>query len=106
MAMETILKGVTDSVKEKMGHHISAKDLWLNVEHLYSTKGQEIKDNPIKDSAQDPVNLEGLTNFDLSLYKECDYDISDNENENKEDCFLDNEYYSENSDEAIVDLEI
>ena len=44
-----------------------------------------------------------MTNYDLSL---CDYDISDNENENKEDCFLDKEYYSENSDEGIVDLEI
>ena len=44
-----------------------------------------------------------MINSDLSL---CDYDILDNENENKEDCFLDKEYYSGNSDEGIVDLEI
>jgi hypothetical protein len=106
MAMETILKGMTDSVKEKIGQHISAKDLWLNVEQLYSIEGQEVKDNLIKDSASDHVNLEGMPDSDLSLYKVCDYDISDNKDENKEDCFLDKEYYSENGDEGIVDLEI
>ena len=104
--METILKGMTDSVKEKIGQHISTKDLWSNVEHLYSTEGQEIKDNPIKDSAQDPVNLEGMTNSDLSLCKEYDYDISDNENENEEVCSLDKDHDSENSDEGVLDLEI
>jgi len=80
--METILKGMTDSVKEKIGQHISAKELWLNVEHLYSTEGPETKDNPIKDLAKDLVNLEGMTNSDLYLCKKCDYDISDKENEN------------------------
>ena len=106
MAMETILKGMTDSVKEKIGQHISAKDLWLNVEQLCSIEGQEVKDNLIKDSAPDHINLEGMTDSDLSLCKVCDYDISDNDNENKEDCFLDKKYYSENGDEGIVDLEI
>jgi hypothetical protein len=104
IAMETILKGMTDSVKEKIGQHISAKDLWLNVEQLCSIEGQEVKDNLIKDSAPDHVNLEGMPDSDLSLCKVCDYDISD-KNENKEDCFPDKEYYSENGDEGIVDLE-
>jgi hypothetical protein len=105
MAMETILRGMTDSVKEKIGQHISAKDLWLNVEQLCSIKGQEVKDNLIKDSSSDHVNLEGMPDSDLSLCKVCDYDILDNKNKNKEDCFLDKEYYSENGDEGIVDLE-
>ena len=51
ITMETILNGVIDSVKEKIGHHISARDLWLNVEYLYSTEGQETKDNLIRDLA-------------------------------------------------------
>ena len=106
VAMENILKGVTDSVKEKIGQQIFARNLWLNVEHLYSTEGQETKDNLIKDPAQDPVNLEGMTNFDLSLCKECDYDISDNENENEEVCSLEKDHDSENNDEGVVDLEI
>jgi hypothetical protein len=104
IAMETILKGMTDSVKEKIGQHISAKDLWLNVEQLCSIEGQEVKDNLVKESAPDHVNLEGMPDSDLSLCKVCDYDILD-KNENKEDCFLDKEYYSENGDEGIVDLE-
>ena len=69
MAMETILKGMTDSIKEKIGQHISAKDLWLNVEHLYSTEGQETRDNFIKDPTQYPINLEGMTDSDLFLCK-------------------------------------
>lgn len=101
MAMETILIGVTDSVKEKIGHHISARDLWLNVEHLYSTEGQETKD-----LTQDHVNLEGMTDSDLFLCKEYDCDISDNEDENEEVCSLDKDHDSENSDEGVVDLEI
>jgi hypothetical protein len=104
IAMETILKGMTDSVKEKIGQHISAKDLWLNVEQLCSIEGQEVTDNLVKNSAPDHVNLEGMPDSDLSLCKVCDYDISD-KNENKEDCFLDKEYYSENGDEGIMDLE-
>ena len=95
MAMETILNGVTDSVKEKIGHHISARDLWLNVEHLYSTEGQETKDNLIKDLAQDSANLEGMIVSDLFLYKECDCDLSENEKV----CSLDKEYDSEDSDD-------
>ena len=79
VAMETVLKGLTDSVKEKRGQHILAKDLWLNVEHLYSTEGQETKDNLIKDLAQDSSNLEGMTDSDLFLYKECDCVFSENE---------------------------
>ena len=97
--METILKGVTDSVKENIGHHISTRDLWLNVEHLYSTEGQERKD-----PTQDPVNIEGMTDSGLFLCKEHDCDISDNENENEEVCSLDKDHDSENNDEGVVDL--
>ena len=106
MAMETILKGMTDSVKKKIGQHISAKYLWLNVEQLYSFEGQEVKYNLIEDSASYHVNLEGMPDSDLSLCKECECDISDNENENEEVCSLDKDYDSENSDEGVVDLEI
>ena len=55
MAMETILKGMTDSVKEKIGQHISAKDLWLNVEQLYSIEGQEV--NTILSKTQHQIML-------------------------------------------------
>ena len=73
------------------------------MEHLYSTEGQETKDNLIKDPTQDPVNIEGMTDSDLFLCKECDCDISNNENE--EVCSLNKDHDSENSD-GVVNLEI
>ena len=41
MAMETILEGLTDHQKKKIGKCILAKELWLKIELIYSTKEQE-----------------------------------------------------------------
>ena len=39
--METILEGLTYHQKKKIGKCISAKELWLKTELIYSTKDQE-----------------------------------------------------------------
>ena len=44
MVMETILEGLTDSTKGKIGKFSSAKELWQKIEKLCS-KGHDIKDN-------------------------------------------------------------
>ena len=41
MAMETILEGLIDHQKKKIGKCSSAKELWLKIKHIYSTKEQE-----------------------------------------------------------------
>jgi len=41
MAMESILEGLSDSIKEKIGKCNTAKELWLKIEHLYSSKEHE-----------------------------------------------------------------
>ena len=38
MAMETILEGLTYHQKKKIGKCILAKELWLKIVHIYSTK--------------------------------------------------------------------
>ena len=40
-AMETIFQGLTNHQKKKIGKCNSAKELWLKIEHIYSTKEQE-----------------------------------------------------------------
>ena len=54
MAMETILEGLTDSTKGKIGKCSSAKELWKNVEKLCS-KGHDTKDNSesVKESSSE-----------------------------------------------------
>ena len=44
MVMETIMEGLTDSMKEKIGKYSSAKELWVTIEQLCS-KGNDTKDN-------------------------------------------------------------
>ena len=41
LAMETILEGLTNHQKKKIGKCISTKELWLKIELIYSTKEQE-----------------------------------------------------------------
>ena len=41
MAMETILEGLTDHQKKKIGKYSSTKVLWLKIELIYSTKEHE-----------------------------------------------------------------
>ena len=41
MAMETILEGLTNHQKKKIGKYILAKELWLKIELIYNTKEQE-----------------------------------------------------------------
>ena len=41
MSMETILEGLTTHQKKKIGKCILAKELWLKIELIYSTKEQE-----------------------------------------------------------------
>ena len=41
MAMETILEGLTDHQKKKIGKCSSTKELWLKTKLIYSTKEQE-----------------------------------------------------------------
>ena len=38
LSMETILIGLTDHQKKKIGKCILAKELWLKIELIYSTK--------------------------------------------------------------------
>ena len=54
MAMETILEGLTDSTKEKIGKCSSAKELWQKVEKLCS-KGHDTKYNSdsVKESSSE-----------------------------------------------------
>ena len=41
MAMESILTGLIDYLKKKIGKCISTKELWLKMELVYSTKEHE-----------------------------------------------------------------
>ena len=41
MLLETILEGLTDHQKKKIGKYISSKELWLKIELIYSTKEKE-----------------------------------------------------------------
>jgi hypothetical protein len=50
--MEVILDGLVDSIKVKVGQCILARDIWLELEDLYSTE-RHIKSNSIKGSIQD-----------------------------------------------------
>ena len=43
MAMKSILEGLIDIKKKKIGKCSSAKELWLRLEQLYSNKEQEAK---------------------------------------------------------------
>ena len=44
MALETIMEGLTNSMKEMIGKYSSAKELWVTIEQLCS-KGKDTKDN-------------------------------------------------------------
>ena len=41
LSMETILEGLTDHQKKKIGKCSPIKELWLKIEDIYSTKEQE-----------------------------------------------------------------
>ena len=44
MALEIVLEGLTDSIKENIGKYSSCKELWVTLEQLCS-KGQDTKGN-------------------------------------------------------------
>jgi hypothetical protein len=50
VTLKTILNGLSDSVKENIGPHSSAKDLWMKLEKVYQDKRKDIEDNSIKEN--------------------------------------------------------
>ena len=58
MEMETILDGLADSIKEKIGQCISTKELWLKLKHLYLDEGLQITTIFVEGSVQDSFNPE------------------------------------------------
>jgi hypothetical protein len=50
LALETILSGLSSSIKESMGQYTSAKDIWLKLEETYQSKKEDTKDNTIKNN--------------------------------------------------------
>jgi hypothetical protein len=50
LALNTILSGLSSSIKESMGQCTTSKDLWLNLEERYQTKEEDLEDNSIKNN--------------------------------------------------------
>jgi hypothetical protein len=48
LALNTILSGLSSSIKESMGECTSAKDLWLKLEETYQSKKEDFEDNSVK----------------------------------------------------------
>jgi hypothetical protein len=48
LALETILSGLSSSIKESTGQCTFAKDLWLKLEETHQSKKEDAKDNSIK----------------------------------------------------------
>jgi hypothetical protein len=49
-SLNTILSGLSSSIKESMGQCTTAKDLWINLEETYQSKKEDTKDNSIKNN--------------------------------------------------------
>jgi hypothetical protein len=50
LALNTILSGLSSSIKETLGQCTSTKDLWLKLEETYQSKKEDTKDNSIKNN--------------------------------------------------------
>jgi hypothetical protein len=58
MALKAIQNGLSDQVKENMGHCTSAKVLWLQLENSYQIKVQNTEeDNSIKELMQSQIKV-------------------------------------------------
>ena len=57
--MELILEYLTDLQKEKIGKCNSVEEFSFKIHQLNSDEEQEVEDNPIKRSVQDPSKYEG-----------------------------------------------
>jgi hypothetical protein len=83
MALKSLLNGLSNTVKIRIGLCTSAKDLWIKLEKMYQIKNEDIENIPIKDEYEDPTINESK---DSPQYFDCNsIDIESSSTSKEED---------------------
>lgn len=84
MALEAIVDGPSNSVKENIRHCTSAKDLWWKLENIYQAKAQDNGANSIEDKMENSAIDEGMNSLENYDCNKFEGNIGDCPLENKE----------------------